>query len=262
MSDYIRKDVLGFLESTYHEDIKGPDLKVRFPDLSGRSARRYLLNYRRQITRHSSPIRMTAPIENLDAVVFDIETTDFGTEGYIGKLLCCSFLPVNNGHKPHTLVIRYNEQNDRRLIREVAEELARYRYHIGHNIASFDYNWLNSRLMFHGLPTLDTAIYFDTYQVAKSLAIKTSKGLGNLVDYFGLPEVKTAIYRASWSKSLSPYEGEFEETLGQITYHCSEDVKANRQLFNVLHHYALNNGRDNPWKVTKIRGNFWKQHDP
>ena len=55
------------------------------------------------------------------------------SEGYMGKLLCCSFLQLRTG-AIHTLSIRFGERNDRRLLREVGTELAKYSYHIGHNI--------------------------------------------------------------------------------------------------------------------------------
>lgn len=256
---YIPRHVLGYLESNYIPSMTGKELAEQL-DLAGRSARRYLENYRKQLGKFAAPERHKAPYESLDAVVFDIETSDFGTEGYAGRLLCCSFLNLRTS-KVHTVEAKFKEHNDRRLLREVAAELARYNYHIGHNIATYDYNWLNSRLMFHGLPTLDSAYYFDTYQVARSLALKTRKGLGNLIDYFGLEGIKTTIYRTSWSGALSPYQGEFEAAMKDIVFHCEQDVVGNRAVFNPLHHYALNNGRVNPWKLSKMRGNYWKQHD-
>jgi hypothetical protein len=220
-----------------------------------RSARRWLANYRYEI---APPVeRITAPAEMMDAVVFDIETTDFGTEGYAGWMVCCSFLPLMTG-KVETLEIKFDDRgSDRELLTAVATKLAQYSFHIGHNIAAFDYNWLNSRMMFHGLQTLDAAYYFDTFQVAKSLAIKTRKGLGNLIDYFGLDGTKTTIYRTSWSRVMSPHKVEFELGLAEIVEHCELDVEANRRLFDILHRYSMLNGRTSAWKLSKHRGNYW-----
>ena len=231
--------------------ITGAELSREF-DIPGRTARRYVRTYGGE--RRSQ--FLGCPVENNEAVVFDIETTDFGTEGHIGKLVCCSFFSLSSG-RVDTLKLSFDAKDDSRLLQEVAERLADFRFHIGHNIISFDYGWLNSRLMYYGMPPLDVALYFDTYQVAKSLNIKTRKGLGNLVDYFGLAGEKTTIYRTSWSGIFSKDEEEFDETMENIVYHCEQDVIANRNLYNSLHWYAIQNGRQNPWKVTKFRGSNW-----
>ena len=185
------------------------------------------------------------------AAVYDIETTDFGTEGYAGHLVTCCILPLES-EDVITLSITFDEhENDLRLLREVAAALNSYDILIGHNIQAFDANWLNSRLMYHRLAVLNTSLVFDTYQVAKSLAIRTRKGLGNLLDYFGLEGVKTTIYRTSWNNIRSPYRGEFEHTLAEIEYHCQQDVIGNRNLFDVLYPYALSM-RANPFKLSKM----------
>lgn len=247
------QQVIDYIQN--HANITGADL-AREMGLAPRTARRYVANFRPK-QRKILNIQKNYPTENNETIVFDIETTDFGTDGYMGRLICCSFLPLDTD-KVETLAIRFDDNgNDKELLKAVSRKLAQYRYHVGHNIANFDYGWLNARLMYHGLEPLDGAFYFDTYQAAKALAIKTSKGLGNLIDYFGLEGVKTTIYRTSWSKVFSQNQEEFEDGLNDILYHCEQDVTANRNLYDVLHWYAIKNGRQNPWKVTKFRGSYW-----
>jgi uncharacterized protein YprB with RNaseH-like and TPR domain len=220
--------------------------------VAGRTARRYVEHFgAERRSEHSN-----FPAEDNSAVVFDIETTDFKTDGLIGKLVCCSFLPLHT-NEVETLQLEFDDKDDKRLLQLVAKKLSEYRFHIGHNIIMFDYGWLNSRLMYYNLPPLDGALYFDTFQVSKALNLKTSKGLGNLVDYFGLPGEKTTIYRTSWSKVFSKDQEEFEEAMDNIVYHCEQDVISNRNLYNMLFGYALQNGRENPWKVAKFRGVQW-----
>lgn len=183
--------------------------------------------------------------------VFDLETTDFGTEGYSGYLICCCVLPLDRD-EVETHIIRYDEHgDDRRLVREVAGVLNGYEILIGHNIQAFDLNFLASRCMFHGLPLVSTALIFDTYQISKTLALKTRKSLGNLLDYFGLEGEKTSIYRTSWNNIRSPYLGEFNEAARDIAYHCEQDVIGNRNLFDTLYPYAMSL-RTNPFKVSKL----------
>ena len=229
----------------------------------GRARKRPAQETETRVTALPQPrCRKRAPARRvlMRGAVFDIECTDFGTEGYAGFLICCCILPLD-GDDVQTLQIRYDERgDDRRLVSEIRDALNGYDILIGHNVQSFDLNWLNSRLMFHGMGVLNTALVFDTYQVAKSLAIKTRKGLGNLLDYFGLEGEKTAIYRTSWNDVRSPYLGEFNAAMQDIVYHCEQDVMGNRNLFDVLYPYALAM-RANPFKLTKMMAFGWAQED-
>lgn len=200
--------------------------------------------------------RLPAKRVLMQGAVYDLETTDFGTEGYAGYLICCCILPLDCDTM-QTLSIRFDEHgDDRRLVREVAAALNEYDILIGHNIQSFDANFLNSRLMFHGYPVLNTSLIFDTYQVAKALSIKTRKGLGNLMDYFGLEGTKTTIFRTSWNNVRSPYVDEFNGAMTEILYHCGQDVEGNRRLFDILYPYALSM-KTNPFKISKMLSMAW-----
>jgi len=206
------------------------------------------------VTMHVDlPKRKKASRVLLRAAVYDIEVTDFKTEGYGGIMIMCCVLPLDS-ERVKTFGLRFDDQrDDRRVMDEIRAELAQYDILIGHNIASFDANWLNSRLMYHGMSPMRTHLYFDTYQVAKGLGIKTWKNLGNLLDYFGLEGEKTSIYRTSWMNITSPHKSEFDRAYQDIQYHCEQDVIGNRNLFDVMYPYALANGRGNPFKLSKMR---------
>lgn len=249
------EEVVEYIQN--NPSITGADL-AREMGLAPRTARRYMSNFRPRVEKKILNIQKNnLPIENNDAIVYDIEATDFKTDGYAGRLLCFSFMPLSTG-KVETLSLEFEDEGeDLRVLKEVARLMSQYRYRIGHNIAAFDDGWLNSRLMYYRLEPLDAAFYFDTYQAARSLAVKTQKGLGNLIDYFGLEGIKTTIYRTSWSRSMSQDRTTFEDAMENIIYHCEQDVLANRELYNVLHWYALKNGRQIPWKVSKFKGSYW-----
>jgi uncharacterized protein YprB with RNaseH-like and TPR domain len=250
---FIPEHIEIYLNST-SPDITGAEVSRLFK-IPARTARRYVQTFRQS---RQEQLELNVQPQFLNAVVFDIETTDFGTEGYSGRLICCSFLPLDSA-EVITLETTFDDHgDDKTLLQNVAKQLSKYAFHIGHNIAAFDYNWLNSRLRYHHLETLDSAFYFDTFQVAKSMGLATSKGLGNLIDYFGLEGIKTTIYRTSWSRISSPNAQEFEEALESIVTHCQYDVEANRRLFDVLLPYSLTNGRACAWKLSKVQGNYWK----
>lgn len=205
-------------------------------------------------------IKQTQPINPhalLKAAVFDIECTDFGTEGYSGLLICTSILPLDGSDNVQTVALRYDDHNDdRRVLKETIAVLAQYDILIGHNVAAFDFNWLHSRWLFHDSRGSDVGdwprwLYGDTFQMAKALAIKTRKGLGNLIDYFDIEGVKTTIYRTSWNKIRSYDQAEFTQGLHDIVYHCEQDVIANRNLWDILYRDSLGM-RNNPLKVSKL----------
>lgn len=168
--------------------------------------------------------------------VFDIETTDFTTGGVRDHLICTSILPLDSDEVT-TLSIKFQDhRNDRKLLERIVDELSQFDILIGHNVAAFDFNWLNSRLMYHNLPNFNKRwIYYDTYQASKRLAIKAKrKSLVFLCDYFRVPCIKTSVYPVSWGMIDSPDEEAFQEALEDIVYHCEEDVKSNRELFYAL----------------------------
>lgn len=198
------------------------------------------------------PTRPKAAPRLLDAAIFDLETSDFGTEGYEGHLVACSILPLRSS-EPLTLSIKYEDgEDDSRFLADVFAELWKYDVLIAQNGAEFDLNWLNSRRSYYGMPQLRTWLYFDTYQTAKTLGLKTRKSLGNLGDYYGLEGEKTAVQKTSWSKIRSPYRVEFERTMCDIIYHCEQDVILTRNLWDVLFTEALVLAQ-NQFKTTKWR---------
>lgn len=175
----------------------------------------------------------------LRGAVFDIETTDFAAGGNMDFLICTSILPLDSDDIT-TYKLEFSDAgNDARLLEEVIEDLYSYDILIGHNIAAFDFNWLNSRLMYHGLPRLNKRwLYYDTYQAARRLAIKAQrKSLAFLADFFRLEYIKTSVLPVHWGMINSRVEREFEEALDDIVYHCDEDVKTNRRLFDALWDY-------------------------
>jgi DNA polymerase elongation subunit (family B) len=199
---------------------------------------------------------LAAPRVTLNGAIFDIETTDFGTESYAGYMIACCILPLDSD-EVQTYTIRFEEHgDDLRLLRDVLAALGKFDVICGHNASSFDLGWLHSRWMYHRARGADVGpwpkrwLVFDTFQAAKLSAIKTRKSLGNLGDYLGLEGEKTTIFRSSWNKVRSPYQNEFETTIANVQYHCAQDVILNRNLFDILWAEVLSMGKS-PLKPSK-----------
>lgn len=173
------------------------------------------------------------------ACVFDIECMDFKSDGYQDHLVCVTILPLEEDAEPYTIKVGYkDDRNDKDMLSETLAELAKYDIVIGHNVAAFDLNWLYSRAMYYGMTMPRSWLYYDTYQVAKTMAIKSAtKTLAGLCAYFGIESNKTAVQKAEWSLVDSPTYAEFHYAMENIVDHCEKDVIANRELFDVIWKY-------------------------
>jgi hypothetical protein len=173
--------------------------------------------------------------------IMDIEVNSpsFGTMGRFSHfLVCVSFLPLESD-VPYTLTLDFNDRrDDRRLLHRVFNEMAKYTFIIGHNVKGYDINWLHTRAMFYGWETPKRIFYYDTYQASRRIPILSKKGLGRLMDFFRYKGAeKTQIMPLSWDRISSNKELDFNEALDEIVYHCENDVKGNRYIYDVLMQY-------------------------
>lgn len=188
------------------------------------------IEIKREETRTYDPIFMRA-------AVFDIEVMDFHSGGLMNFMICTSILPLDSD-EVITLTLDYDDNgDDQRLLQEVVDELSMYDILIGHNIIAFDFNWINSRLMYHNMPPMPKRwLYYDTYQAAKRMAIKAQrKSLGFLGDYFCLDGDKTSVMPVAWQRVASRDKVEFNRGMNDIVYHCEQDVILNRNLFYAIY---------------------------
>ncbi len=196
--------------------------------------------------------------ERFKPCVLDIETTDFSaTDGPMTMLVCAVVAPLNksDGAEAKTFRLSWRDgeiKSDYNLLQEVIAELNKWDIVIGHNVGRFDINWLISRVsQYYGFPPR-TWFYYDTLSTARALAWLGRKGLAPLCASLKIPNIKTSVQKATWADVYSPIEADFEYTMHQILYHCVEDVKSNRVLFNYLYPYGLTLPT-NQLKVTKWR---------
>lgn len=187
----------------------------------------------------------------LRSCVLDIETLDFDAVGYAGIMTTACVLPLDSDDIVTVSLHFEDHGDDRRALVDLFREIWKYDTLIWQNGAAFDANWLNTKRIYYGMPDLRSWIYFDTYQVARNVALASGgKSLGNLIDFFGLTAEKTAIRKTSRSYARSWDRQEFDAMMANDEYHCQQDVLGQRELFDVLFPYSMGL-RDNPFKMTK-----------
>jgi hypothetical protein len=204
--------------------------------------------------------RVEPPRIQWNAAIYDIETTSFTAEGFDGFIICACFLDTATGElfTPH-ITIDENHGDDKRVLSEIFDLMGTYRILIGHNVASFDYNMLLSRAIYHRMPPPPFHHYIDTYQQSRMLAVRTRKSLGNLTDWLCLEGQKTSIQKTSWSNIRSKDPVEFSIAIGDIIHHCQLDVIANQRVLDAIYPYLISrhNGTGGIIKDAKLSYVGW-----
>lgn len=188
----------------------------------------------------SYPPILVPPVNNR-STIFDIEVNSpsFNRMGrYSHFLLCASFFPLDT-QEVYTLPLKWEDQrDDRRLLHEILNELAKFEFVIGHNVKGYDINWLMTRCMFYGWDTPKRLFYYDTYSASKRIPIATRKSLGHLMDFFRITEAeKTQIMPLHWDKTSSPHKEDFDSAMSEVVYHCENDVVGNKRLYDIVYRY-------------------------
>ncbi len=180
---------------------------------------------------------------NFTACVFDIETSGLDAIGS-GFMLCAVIKPLGGRSK----VIRLDEIHgcrpgqEKHLIEAVVAELSNYAIWIGHNIKGFDWPWIKSRCKFFDMPIPRGAFYYDTLHGFRRLGYKTvpnrigkpSASLGHVVDFFGIPQEKTAIYPRFHWETVWQIKPKRIEAMDALVDHCVSDVRMTETVFNNL----------------------------
>lgn len=182
---------------------------------------------------------MTKPSDGFSVATFDIESTSLDAVG-AGVLLCAVVKPMGNEAK----VFRYDAMhlspgNDMKLVRALVNELCRYDLLVGHNIERFDWNFIRTRAMIHGIPIPTRPCAYDTLKAFKRCGYLTvpnmigrpTARLDHVVDMFGIEQEKTALYPREHWKTVWGKKSERKEAMDKLVEHCVRDVSMNEEVF-------------------------------
>lgn len=174
----------------------------------------------------------------------DIETTDLAAVG-AGILLAVVF--KEPGRKE--VVLRTDHYKDPlgrevTLLEAVLDKLRQYDLWVGHNIDRFDVPWLRSRAIQLGVAggenlaplTYDTAKAFRRvgHMTIRNAIGKPTASLAHAVDFYQLPQYKTAIYPNEWWQTVWGNRAERKAALDKVVDHCVRDVRNNAMLYPLL----------------------------
>lgn len=188
----------------------------------------------------------------MKSAVFDIETSDLAGIG-AGVMLCACVRPLSTQrtrtfrmdayqYEPDPTQFGFFERQERDLVKELIEELAKYDLLIGHNIENFDLGFIRTRAYRHGVPFFLTPLTYDTMRASgrvKFRTILTRKGrptasMDMVADMLGIDQEKTKIYPVKHWETIWGKEAERLEAMNNLVDHCQRDVRMNHRIYDIL----------------------------
>ena len=106
---------------------------------------------------------------------------------------------------------------------------------VGHNADSFDFRYLKTRMLFHGLPALPPITSIDTYKVAKTQLLFNS----NKLDYIGQFLKVGAKIKTSPGLWMRVLQGDRKAIKEMVEYN-KQDVLLLERVYNKLKPYVQN----------------------
>lgn len=158
---------------------------------------------------------------------WDLECSSLS--GMMGRVLCCSFIPLIQGREGEPYTYRgdgkeYRNQrdivDDSKLVVAIRNELERADLIVAHNGKLFDRKFLNARLLKAGERPLRPIFFIDTMWVIRS-HMRISSKLINVQQFLNLPDEKTPITWDNWARA-----GAFDKkAMDEVVEHCEMDVR-------------------------------------
>lgn len=118
---------------------------------------------------------------------------------------------------------------------------------VTHNGKRFDWKFLQTRLIKHGLEPLHKIPHIDTCSVAKSNLMAFNNRLGNLSEFFG---GEGKMENGGWSLWCKVMEKD-PESMKLMSDYCKQDVVALEGLFRKLRPLTSNIPNHNHWNKSK-----------
>lgn len=164
---------------------------------------------------------------------FDIETTNLNAD--FGFMLCASYKYAHE-NQVHTISIfdsssfAVDPTDDRYVVESIAKVLNDADIIVGHYSKRFDLPYIQARLLFHNLPTIDSRKqHIDTWHIARYKLKLHSNRLQSITEHLGFKD-KTPIKSREWIRAMS---GD-ADAIQYIMNHCEQDVIVLEEVYHRL----------------------------
>lgn len=171
----------------------------------------------------------------MEILAWDIEASNLAAD--FGIILCVGFKPVGHG-KPAVLdILDYRDKSgdliraEKQLLKAVSERLLDCDVWLTHYGTWFDIPFVNSRLLYHGLPTLPANhSHIDTWKISRNRLKLRNNRLATIQEFLQLPDEKNSIRPEQWLRAL----GGHKPSMDYIVDHCRRDVLVLEQAYERL----------------------------
>lgn len=178
-------------------------------------------------------------------MAWDLETSSLNAD--YGIILCAGFKLVGEG-KPTILSIsdypgyEKNPADDKQLCKDLSERLLESDAWLTWFGTYFDVPFINSRLLYHKLPTLPgNFAHVDGWKTAKNRLKLRNNRLVTVQDFLGLPTEKDAVKGPIWVKAISGNR----QALKYVENHCRKDVLVLEEAYNRLRPLIIDHPNSN-----------------
>lgn len=164
--------------------------------------------------------------------LFDTESADLNAE--FGTVFCTAWKELGSS-EIHIVKItdfghfKKDVTEDYYVIEESIRQLSQADVLVGWYSSRHDVPLLNSRALYHRLPTLPPIPHIDGWRVARNHLKLRSNRLDNVSHFLGVSE-KTRLDGRIWRKAQAGYL----EALDYIYDHCLQDVWVLEDVYNLL----------------------------
>lgn len=174
----------------------------------------------------------------ISACSFDLETSSL--DGDWGIILCAVIKPAGQKGKLFRIDelskdwVRGKRSNDKPLVEAIVKELSRYDVVAAHFGSMFDFPFLRTRMLAHGMPPLPKQKLIDPWSVAKKNLKFKRNSLDSITSLLGCNS-KTSVDQAVWRKAM--FDGD-RKALKYISDHCLADCEMLEQVVIKLKGYC------------------------
>jgi uncharacterized protein YprB with RNaseH-like and TPR domain len=155
-------------------------------------------------------------------VTFDIECLNLNAD--YGTMLCFSWMPY--GKTVQTIAVS-QPGDDKKLAIGAKNILEAADCWLSFNGKMFDIKYLNSRLLYHGIPPVTKKHHLDLYLQLKPKLRATRKGLGPLAGWLKLEEGKMGVSQSVWSEAPANWK----ENKAILVERCESDVRVLEKMY-------------------------------
>lgn len=216
------------------------------PQRTTKSVEGIIRRYKEKVSRKPANVRSVqkpaqAITTNAKIMYFDIESTDLSAE--FGEMLCFGYWWH---HEEEPVVLRMwdypgwdklpVEKRDLYLLQDVVKLIEEADVLVGHFSPGFDFPFIQTRCLMHGLKPIPKPVHIDTWRIAKKNLRLNNNKLKTIARAFNCAEQKSEVPLYIWRRA----KAHNVEAMEMIADYNIQDVRTQRSITEKLMPLAAN----------------------